>query len=138
MSALSLSALEAEVRRLHEVFVDWFAGRCPPCDAYFEEQVMAHLAADFVYVHPSGQVSFRDELAAGIKRAYASNPRFEIEVEDVQLRFADAGSATITYVEVQRGASHAPAPDNRRISTALFALEDGRRVWKHVHETWLR
>lgn len=136
-SAFSLEALEGEVRRLHEVFVDWFAGRCPPCDAYFHEQVVAHLAADFVYVQPSGVVSLRDELATSIKRSYASNPGFEIDLEDVRLRFADASSATLCYVEAQRGALHAPTPENRRLSTALFVLEDGRRVWKHVHETWL-
>lgn len=137
MDPLSAKALEAEIERLHAVFVDWFAGRCPPCDEYFGEQVRAHLAADFLYIHPSGSVSHRDALLAGIKDGYGTNPGFEIAVEDVQVRFADSRSATVCYVEVQHGAVNAPAPDNWRLSTALFVIEDGRRVWKHVHETWL-
>lgn len=135
MEVLTLEALEGEIRRIHEVFVDWLGGRCPPCDEYFNEQVLAHLAPDFVYVRPSGVVSRRDELATELKRDYATNPELEIAVEDVQLRYAGAGSATVCYVEVQRGA--VGARDNRRLSTALFIIEDGRRVWKHVHETWL-
>ena len=135
-SALALEALRTEIGRVHEVFVDWFAGRCPPCDAYFGEQVLAHLAVDFVYVRPSGVVSRREALAAEWKRGYASNPGLEITIADLELRHAGADSAVVSYIEIQRGAIGVSDPDSRRLSTALFVIEEGRRVWKHVHETW--
>lgn len=137
MSALSAEALESEIRRFHVVFVDWFAGRVPAGGSYFHEQVVAHLAPDFIYVDPSGSRLHRDPLVALLERGYGSNPAFEIDIEDVVVRFTDVSSATVCYVEVQRGALNATSPENRRFTSALFVIENGRRVWKHVHETWL-
>ncbi len=91
--------------------------------------LMAHFAADFSMIAPTGGCLDYPALADFFQAQRGSRPALKIVVDDfVELAQWDNG-AVIRYRETQG--------DNVRWSTGVFRLQEGQIVWRHLHETAL-
>ncbi len=124
-----------EIESLHAFFVGWYTGTAEKGP---DNRVERALASDFEMVTPDGA---RKEYAAvvdGIRENYgAYEPgAFEIEIRNVETRYAQDGCRGVRYEEWQE----TPSEETGRLSTVLFeaaADAPGGVVWRDLHETWL-
>lgn len=126
------SRITAEIEALHEFFVGWFSGVLP--ESVFDTSFLQRFDAGFLLIPPEGRVLNIDDLAAGIKSGYGSNPEFRIAIRNVQVRRSLGGNLLATYEEWQRNAKASDPPDNARVATVIFK-DDELLKWLHVHET---
>ena len=137
-----LDDVRAEIEAVHRFIAGWFRGDEPAGAEPFKAGLAARLAPGFVNIQPAGRVLAPDVLLSSIEQGHGANPRFEIEIRDVALRFVDAGSGgaggglvLATYTELQRGALHSTPPENARVSTVLLERTEAGFLWHHIHET---
>lgn len=131
--------LRAEVEALHDFLAAWFRGEVAQDRALFDAELAAHLAEGMTNIQPAGRALSRDSLLRAVFDGHGSNASFRIEIRDFTLVAVskDRALAVATYVERQTGAKNTTPPDNARVSTAVFRLDDaGRRAtWLHLQET---
>ena len=121
---------------MHRFFVAWFGGFCADEQGWFQHELLQRLDEQFILVPPAGKLLSRDELTGSIKAAYNSNPDFRIAIRNLRIRRTWDRYLLATYEEWQRNARASSPPDNGRVATVLFEVDDGFK-WLHVHETWL-
>ena len=130
--------LEERVRRevedLHAFFVGWFGGTLD--ESAFDERFVPRFSPELVFVPPAGQLLGLSELSEGIRSGHGTNPRFRVEIRNVQIHHVFEGHVVATYEEWQRNALASTPPDNGRRATVLFGVGDAL-LWKHIHETWV-
>ena len=119
---------------LHTFFVGWFSGSLPEHE--FEAGFLNRFDPDFLLIPPAGTLLTLDELAAGVRRAHATNPEFRIAIRNVTVRRMLDGHILATYEEWQRNALASKPPENARLATVLFENTEPLR-WLHIHETWM-
>jgi len=127
---------ENEVIELHQFFQDWFNGELQPADENYA-RFAGVLRADFIIIDPSGNVTKREPLIAGLRSAHNSRSNFKIWIEKFQFRHSEGNIAVATYEEWQ---IIAEGESNARLSSVVFrekADTPNGVVWVHVHETWL-
>ena len=123
-------AVAAEIVALHDFFTGWFRGEVPNDDPSFAKFPDA-LAPGFVIVSPTGTLSDRDTVLAGVRGAHGSwGPDDSIRISNVAVRIRTDETIVATYEEWQRR----EGTERGRLSTVVF---DSRLRWQHVHETWL-
>ena len=132
-SSRQLRARE-EVEALHHFFVGWFSGALP--EEAFEPEFLVRFDPQLVFIPPAGRLLGLADLAGAIRSGYATNDAFRVQIRNVQVRREWPGYLLATYEEWQRNALESTPPDNGRVATVLFAVEDRLR-WCHIHETWL-
>ena len=132
-----LNDVRAEIEAVHRFIAGWFRGDEPAGAQQFHAGLAARLAPGFVNIQPAGRALTGETLLSAIERGHGTNPRFEIEIRDVQLRFvgADGGLVLATYTELQRGAMHSTPAENARVSTVLLQRTETGFAWHHIHET---
>lgn len=91
---------------------------------------------------PGGKLLRGDALFADMRRAHGANPRFRIQIRNVEARRLGENGALIlaTYAGWQKNALNSKPPNNGRLSSALLkhdAAAPHGPLWLHVHETWL-
>ncbi len=128
-----------EIEAVHRFISAWFRGEIPADGNRFETMLAARCAPELVNIQPSGQALTRDDLLASIRKGHGTNPAFQIDIRNVQVRAPIAEGAIVlaTYTELQTGALNTNPPDNARISTVLLRREPeaDRFAWLHIHET---
>ena len=126
---------EREIVELHQFFEDWFTGRLPNDDAAFA-RFADTMAPDFHIVSPSGRLTARPDLLAGLRGAYNAWNAGRIWIENVQVRAAYGDISIVTYEEWQSTGDG----ERGRLSTVVFRADANAvngLLWLHVHETWL-
>ncbi|MEL7206926.1 MAG: DUF4440 domain-containing protein [Actinomycetota bacterium] len=125
-------AVAAEIVALHVEFDRWFDGESPSL-----ERVERTLAADFLFVAPSGAVLVRDAVLAGLADARRTGSR-HIRIEHPTVRWRRGEVITATYEEWQ--SLPGDGGETARLSTVVMEADldapAGLR-WLAVHETWL-
>ena len=134
MSTSIHEQIRVEIEDLHEFFCDWFAGKLPKAD--FDSKFTARFATDLVFIPPAVELFGLADFSAAIYKGYASNPKFRVQIREVTVRREFDGYALATYEEWQRKALASDPPDNGRIATVVFKIDNPLR-WVHIHETWL-
>ncbi|WP_277554465.1 DUF4440 domain-containing protein [Halobaculum limi] len=129
------SACRAEVERLHDCFVAWFAGTAARDDF---DAIADALAPGFEMVVPDGSRRGRDAVLDAIRSAYGRDDpgAFDIDIRNVEVRHDHADCATVRYEEWQG----TPDRTTSRVSTALVREDDDAPnglLWVDVHETWM-
>jgi len=123
-------AVAAEIVALHDFFTGWFRGELTHDDDGFAEFPDA-LAPAFVIVSPTGKLSDREGVLAGVRGAHGSWAAEDaIWIDNVVVRLRTAETIIATYEEWQRRGGE----ERGRLSTVVF---DSSLRWQHVHETWL-
>lgn len=125
----------AEVVRLHDFLGAWFRGEL--AEDRFVPDFAAALHPDFENVQPAGLTLTRNELLEPIRAGHGTNPDFQIIIEAPRLLGIWPGLILFQYIEQQSGA-RASAPENRRLSTALFEASGKRMIWRYLTEISLR
>lgn len=128
---------QAEVRELHEFFVDWFNAAVENTDGVFR-RVESALHRDFSMVLPSGTAIVRETVLQQIRSAHGNagdDRRSGIEIVEIVTHTDGVDSALVSYEERQfaGGALH-----NRRTSTAYFVVAPDAPngvQWRRLHET---
>ncbi|MEP3279473.1 MAG: hypothetical protein ABJN26_08795 [Stappiaceae bacterium] len=123
-----------EIEDLHAFFVDWFSGSAS--EAAFEARFTDHMDPDMVLIPPGGNLMALEDLSAGLRKGYGTNPDFRIAIRNVKLQRILDHHFVVTYEEWQRNALASTPPDNGRIATVLFT-RSAQLKWLHIHETWL-
>lgn len=131
----SLSESEREIRRLHEFFVEWYAGTV---DRSTFDRMDEALEEEFRMVTPDGTLHTRADVLEMVRGSYGRNDpgEFEIDIRNVERRSGFTDHATVRYEEWQT----TPDGTSGRISTALLRDEEDAPagiVWLDLHETWL-
>ena len=134
MSTSLDSVVREEVETLHRHFVGWFTGALD--EEQFEACVVSRLDPGMLFVSPEGAVLEFEALVAALRQGHGTNPDFRIAIRDVTVRAQSESHVVATYQEWQRNARASAAPNNARITTAVFAAGPPLR-WLQVHETWL-
>lgn len=136
MSAeVSVEAVRQEVEALHEFFVGWFGGSLTA--DVFEGQFVDRFAGDLVFIPPAGHLLGLEDLAGSVRNGHDSNPDFRVQIRNVQIHRRFDDHVLATYEEWQRNALASTPPNNARLATVLFRVEEQRLRWLHIHETWL-
>ena len=133
-------AVQAEIEDLHIFFIEWFSGACAKDDAVFDRRVTDRMADDLVLIPPGGNAIDKKIICDAVRGGYGLSPDFRIVIRNVELRPVKlAGHVLAIYEEWQRGAVNSTPPDNGRVASVLFKLDDQGRPekWLHIHETWL-
>lgn len=129
--------IAAEIRRLHQFFIDWFNGVVPKTAEAFESFRSA-TAADFSIIPPSGDLIPIEQLAQGLFEARNKRPGLDIDVKKmtIQHKMGDFYLATYEEWQLEKGETEWKG----RISSALLSKNRAAPaglLWHHVHETWL-
>ncbi|WP_426808176.1 DUF4440 domain-containing protein [Pseudomonas sp. WOUb67] len=97
------------------------------------EAMIERFHPEFSMVTPNGlQVSLKDVATLFAQRA-GSQPGLAIELIGMESLAQWPEGALIRYQETHR----LPGQNAKtRISTALFSVQGGRILWRHLHETW--
>lgn len=125
-----------EIGELHDFFEVWFTGALANTDEQFARFADV-MAEGFAIISPSGALSERPALFAGLRAAHGRQPGLRIWTQNHQLRHQAGNLALLTYEEWQ---TTAVGETTARSSTVLFQTQVGAPngvVWLHVHETWL-
>lgn len=132
--------IERELAASHRFFREWYAGLCPHSEAYVAAYFVGRLDPGFHFIDPTGEIIDVARLGRELWASYGTGSDFAMSAENLRCRFGDGDIVIATYHEWQRNAVRTRPPDNGRIATALFRVDDsavnGLR-WVHVHETWL-
>ncbi|WEK28578.1 MAG: DUF4440 domain-containing protein [Candidatus Pseudomonas phytovorans] len=117
-----------EVIDLHELIEALFANGEGAVAAMVER-----FHSDFTMVTPGGaQVGLREISSLFTQRAGAQ-PGLSIEVFGLETIAQWPEGAVVQYCETH----HLPGQQAKtRISTAVFSVEGGRPLWRHLQETW--
>ncbi|WP_039057228.1 hypothetical protein [Enterobacter sp. Bisph1] len=91
--------------------------------------LMARFAADFSMIAPTGACLDYASLTGFFQAQRGSRPGLKIVVDDFVVLAQWDNGAVIRYRETQG--------ENVRGSTAVFRLQEGQIVWRHLHETAL-
>jgi hypothetical protein len=126
--------VRTEIEALHDFFVGWFTGELKITS--FDEGFLARFNSEFLLIPPAGIILSLDELSAGIKNTYDTNPGFCIAIRNVKVQRVLENEIVATYEEWQRNALASTPPDNGRIATVIFKKTKPLQ-WLHVHETWM-
>ena len=121
-----------EIEDLHVFFVDWFSGNV--AQDTLEKHCLSHLGDDLIYIHPSGNILTKNDLAQGLLKSHGSNKDVRIKVRDVNIRQAMRDQILVTYSEWQTGSTASKTGDHARFTTALITRQKPFR-WLHLHET---
>ncbi len=126
-----------EVIRLHDFFVEWMTGAVDQTDEVFE-QFSKSMSDDFYIVAPSGQLTQRENLIAGLYSTYNKRSNFRIWIENVVVRQSLDNVIVATYEEWQefKDSNEVTA----RLSTVVFTIDErvpNQLLWRCVHETGL-
>ncbi len=128
---------EQEIVGLHQFFQDWFGGELEETEHEFDRFARV-MAADFTMISPVGSLHHREGILQMVQQGYgnwsAGNGR--IWIENMTVRWQDAGLCLLTYEEWQALDEHVTA----RLSSVLFRdrFDTPHGVeWVHLHETWL-
>lgn len=133
---MSLSdRVREEIEDFHRHLVGWFTGESSP--EVWDQAFAQRLGEGFRWNMPSGAVTSREDMLAGLRKAHGSNTDFRIRVEQVEVLQRAPGLLVATYVEWQRGARQAIRRDNGRRSTVVFRDQGDRLSWVHLHENWM-
>ncbi|MEE9345413.1 MAG: nuclear transport factor 2 family protein [Methylococcales bacterium] len=134
MSTSIHERIRVEIEDLHEFFCNWFAGKLPKAD--FDSKFTARFAPDLVFIPPAGELLGLADLSSVIYDGYASNPKFRIQIREVTVRQEFDSYVLATYEEWQHDALASKPPDNGRVATVVFKIDNPLK-WVHIHETWL-
>ena len=129
-----LKDVHTEIVELHDVFVAWFNGSADKTS--LEEQLNQRFPKNMLYMEPDGQMMPQGDLMALFDANYGSNPEFNIEISNVQIRHQFDDHILATYTERQTGSNFSSAKNNLR-STSLLLKKSDPFEWLHIHETWL-
>jgi len=95
--------------------------------------LLGSFAPAFTMITTDGQRLPHGALPALFSGLRGSRPGLKIQIDELTVRYADGGSAVLTYRERHTWNGGA----TQRRATALFmAGEDGQPQWAHLHETW--
>lgn len=95
--------------------------------------LLGSFAPAFTMITTDGQRLPHGALPALFAGLRGSRPGLKIQIDELTVRYADGGSAVLTYRERHTWIGGA----TQRRATALFtAGEDGQPQWAHLHETW--
>ena len=123
-----------EIEALHAFFVEWFSGAL--AENAFDASLLPRLAPDLVFIPPAGRLLGHDDLVSSIRKGYATNAEFRVQIRNVRVQREFGSHVLATYEEWQRNALASEPPDNGRLATVLFGVGE-RLQWQHIHETWL-
>lgn len=134
MNSSVLDEVRNEIESLHRFLCGWFRGQLP--EDVFENQFLDRFSPDLVFIPPAGKLLGLDDLSSSVRKGYATNPDFRIQIRNVEVHREFDGYVLATYEEWQRNALASRPPDNGRVATVLFAIGNPLK-WVHIHETWL-
>ncbi len=136
---------KAEVVDLHAFLVNWMSGTLPRTADTFARFTQV-LSNGFIIIDPSGEITERDDLSAGLEAAYGgrggrgersgARGSFRIEIKECQFIHGEGDVCLMTYEEWQ----HQSDSTNGRLSKALFRRREGLPhgvEWVHLHENWV-
>lgn len=132
-----MEKVQQEIIRLHDFFVEWMTGAVPQSDEEFA-RFADSMGDKFYIVAPSGHLTQRTQLAAGLHRTYNQRQNFRIWIENVQVQQTIGDVIVATYEEWQAFADEDKT--TARLSTVVFTSDDSKPnglIWQCVHETWL-
>ena len=128
-----------EVVEFHDFIAQWFRGEVEDDALLFDHHTKQKLAPDFINIQPLGLVLTREQLLDPIFQAHGVNADFDISIREFHLMFVgkEDSFAVARYIEDQSGARNTIPPNNSRISSVGFRLED-QILWQFCHETGLK
>ncbi len=131
MTTLFSDRAADEINALHRLLQAWFRAEGP----HEPDAILAHFDPAFTMITPAGRLITYGQFSAAFPTLRGTRPGLVMEISDVTVRYADDGSALVTYVERQR--QDAAVTD--RLSSALLLDRAGQAtpIWRHLHETWL-
>ncbi|MEE9433663.1 MAG: hypothetical protein V3V15_05445 [Sphingorhabdus sp.] len=135
-----LSLIREEIEALHAFIAGWFRGAVAHDRALFDAQLASRFSPSLINIQPAGKMLSCSALTEAIFDGYGSNPDFDITICDVGIIDVSADQSRITalYEERQSGARNTVPAGNRRLSSVIFARQDGGGLlWLHIHETML-
>ncbi|MBA1191010.1 hypothetical protein G7Z99_18470 [Pseudomonas entomophila] len=120
---------------------------------YLEEVIDLHVAIEALFARGEGQI---ESMVARFHPAFSmitptglqvdlqaveqlftqrsgTQPGLTIELTDLVILAQGPDGAMVCYRETHRLPAQAA---KTRISTALFSFQEGRVLWRHLHETW--
>jgi len=136
-SKIEEDEISAEIKRLHDFFVDWFNGVVPETEDQFK-QFSTATSADFVIAHPSGELESIENLTSSLYNAYKKRLGLDIKVKNMCIRHKMGDYYLATYEEWQL--EKGDTEWGGRLSSVLLSRNKqapAGLLWHHVHETWL-
>lgn len=89
--------------------------------------------SDFTLITPGGAQVGLGEVSSLFAQRAGSQPGLSIEVSGLETITQWPEGAVVRYHETH----HLPGqPAKTRVSTAVFSVEAGRPLWRHLQETW--
>ena len=132
-----MNHVEDEIVRLHAFFVDWMTGAIEQTDENFA-QFSDSMGANFYIVTPSGEITLRPALVAGLYNTYDQRRNFRIWIENVTVRHTLNDVVVATYEEWIESEENDSI--TTRLSTVVLTVDESLPnglLWQCVHETWL-
>jgi hypothetical protein len=94
--------------------------------------LMEHFDPSFTMVTTGGVAIAVEQVATLFDGQIGKQPGLQIEVSEVETLAEWETGAVVAYRETHRTRGQ---PPRSRLSTALFTLESGKPLWRHLQET---
>lgn len=122
-----------DVLATHVLIRDWLSGTANGAEKC--AALLARFSADFTMIAPSGTRLDSAGLAAFFTSAAGSRPCLQMHITDLILLQQGSAGAVVGYREIQ---SQSGLETTERWSTVVYDhTNDGRLLWRHLHETWV-
>ena len=125
-----------EIISLHRFFEQWFKGNVPDDEKTFS-RISGVLDEEFLMISPSGKITDKPALIAGLKLAHNRWETGDIQIKNMMGKVLSGDFTLMIYEEWQ----NSPQEITSRLSSALFKKDEkalhGVR-WLHLHEVWIR
>jgi hypothetical protein len=121
-----------EVIQAHVAIEQWLAEERPAPEL---EQLLARFSPQFSMISPLGRLLDFDALTELFTQAGGKKLGFRIQLSELRGVALHDGGATVSYREQQTDAT---GLQTDRRSTVVFERQDGRVLWRHLHETFCK
>ena len=117
-----------EVLNAHTLIENWLGAGAGDL-----QDLLCRFSPRFSMITPAGSHMDHEALSRLFTAQRKGRPGLSIRIDSMVLLEEWSHGAVVTYRERQ----HSPQSEETvRWSTAVFVLENGRLVWRHLHETW--
>ena len=120
-----------EVMVAHVLIADWLSGR--QRSPQLCETLLERFSPNYSMITTQGAVLDIARLSSFFRAQCGARQGLEIDIVDMQLVADYKDGAVVTYQERQQVTGQ---PSTLRFSTVIFEVDnDGRLLWRHLHET---
>lgn len=131
-----LERVRKQIVDMHQFITDWVSGK-EPDPASFDSKLLKYFSPQFMVVMPAGRGFGYEPFTGYMRTVHGSNPKFRIQIRNVQIRHRVGDVVVAMYEEWEKDAKDSTPSNNGRQSSMVLRDRGSDFEVLHLQETWL-